>query len=176
MPRTAETESDGNSRSSRREGYPCPHLVAATRSRAGAGWGDGTAIAPRAIADAFEARLPACADVAASAAVLVVAAGVDADAVTLGLPFGAGAPGDALAAIADAAGAGIVAGAAVGRIGLQIAAERDRTAVLELGWAIRTDTFAVAAVDGDELARAESVAGAAVIEIGLQIDAAGARA
>jgi hypothetical protein len=61
-------------------------------------------------------------------------------------------------------------------IGLQIAAESDRTAVLELGWAVGADTFAVAAIDGDELARTGCVAGAAVIEIGLQIDAAGGRA
>jgi hypothetical protein len=64
----------------------------------------------------------------------------------------------------------------MGRIALEIAAVRVEAAVFEIGRAIGADALAVAAVNGDELARAGSVASAAVIEIGLQIDAAGGSA
>src|SRR5206468_3619816 len=99
-------------------------------------------------------------------------------AVAIGLPFGTGAAssGSANTTFTDATGAGVAAVATVRGIGLEIAAEINRPAILQLWRAIRSYTLAAAAGDGDKLARAKTVAGAAVIEIGLQVDATGAGA
>lgn len=103
---------------------------------------------------------------------LVVAAGGDAFAVALDLAFGAGAPRrDAGAARADTAGARVAAGAAVGRVGGQIAAAVDRAAVFDTDRAARPDALAATALHRDEAALADGSAGSAVVQIRLHIDA-----
>jgi hypothetical protein len=101
---------------------------------------------------------------------VVVAAGIDADAAAVGLARQAAATWTADAAAADSTCARIGTGSAVIRIGGEVAAEVDRAAVLESDRAIGADALAITAVDGHQIAGTDLATDATVFEIGLQVD------
>ena len=103
----------------------------------------------------------------------VVAARIDADAAAVGLTLGAQPPPPVAQTpppqtpLAQA----FCAGAAVLRIGGEIAAAVDRAAIRHTDRAVRALADSAAALDGDELTLADLAARPTVVHIGLEIDA-----
>jgi hypothetical protein len=101
----------------------------------------------------------------------VIAARIDADTAAVGLTLRAATARGANATAANTAGAGVLAGPAVFRIGGEVAAAVDSAAILDTDRAVRALADPAPALDGDEFTLANLAARPTVVHVGLEIDA-----